>query len=179
MYLFDLILSKITDGSFPQLNIPLIANLFQAAGILAGFAFAAGIQLLTPVTMAGAKPKIINSVWAFFCGSGFLTGAFLALGVVVNHEPFINDPAQKKTLYICVYISLLFILVGLIHICGALIYAIKNWGKESEKIDVKPKPNLKNLWYGKSYIAVAVVWAFSLLYAIWVFFLPFIWSLKK
>lgn len=179
MYLFDLFLDRLADAGLPQLNVPLIANLFEAAGILAGFAFTAGIQLLTlGKSIDVAKIKIVNNAWAFFSGSGFLTGAFLTLGIAMNHETFTNDPVQKNTLFSVVYISLFLILLGLGLVCGGLIYTMKDRGKELEKSDASRKARVKACWHRMSFIVVAVVWGASLSYAVYVFFLPAIWYLK-
>lgn len=114
-----------------SIDYDLLEKAFTVAGILAGFAFTAGIEILLKAktddsSESTSAPKIINVVWLFMTSSVFLIAAFITLAALSNYSSRFAFGNYLNNLTI---ISLIVFIIGIIALFIAILSSLYSWNR--------------------------------------------------
>lgn len=151
-----------------SLDLNLLDKAFTVAGILAGFAFIAGIEIylkakFTLKKKGGFAPMMTHSVWLFMLAGILAATAFISLAALTNYASRFN----LGSLYWLTLVSILLFVLGLIAFFAAVSYFLFSWEKTAPvQVDENDDP----VFPGR--LPVLVVSAVMLAYILLVFFAP-------
>jgi len=120
------------DNIFFELNLDILQKFLTAAGLLAGFAFTAGIELLLAYKnkqeLSDDGKLLFHSIWFFFSSSVLLISSSITLSMIAN---FADRYKLDEELKGFASASVIAMVVGLLLLILGVMYAIFVWGQKN------------------------------------------------